>query len=301
MSSEENESIISVCVNTSPFAEDLVSALLESVFKSTPSVWSDLDANKSKVTVYLEREDITKIEEELIRQGINAIDESGFDVGEGVWEITPVKREDWSQSWKRHFHPIEVSNRLLVKPEWEDVKAKSGQIVVTLNPGLSFGTGHHPTTLFCLKQLAEHAPNNEQRSFLDAGSGSGILAISAAKLGFSQVVAWDFDPQAVRVARENAKQNNLDGELSFDVKDLTQMTTGGQKFDVICANLIYDLLIDESEKLISWTASDGCLILAGILKEQFSLVRDTFCRAGMKMIDNEVCGEWCSGVFRFNK
>lgn len=301
MSSEENESIISVCVNTSPFAEDLVSALLESVFKSTPSVWSDLDANKSKVTVYLEREDITKIEEELIRQGINAIDESGFDVGEGVWEITPVKREDWSQSWKRHFHPIEVSNRLLVKPEWEDVKAKSGQIVVTLNPGLSFGTGHHPTTLFCLKQLAEHAPNNEQRSFLDAGSGSGILAISAAKLGFSQVVAWDFDPQAVRVARENAKQNNLGGELSFDVKDLTQMTNGGQKFDVICANLIYDLLIDESEKLISWTASDGCLILAGILKEQFSLVRDTFCRAGMKMIDNEVCGEWCSGVFRFNK
>ena len=103
------------------------------------------------------------------------------------------------------------------------------------------------------------------------------------------------------MARENAKQNNLDGELSFDVKDLTQMTTGGQKFDVICANLIYDLLIDESEKLISWTASDGCLILAGILKEQFSLVRDTFCRAGMKMIDNEVCGEWCSGVFRFNK
>ena len=301
MSSEENESIISVCVNTSPFAEDLVSALLESVFESAPSVWSDLDANKSKVTVYLEREDITKIEEELIRQGINAIDESGFDVGEGVWEIKPVKREDWSQSWKRHFHPIDVSNRLLVKPEWEEVKAKSGQIVVTLNPGLSFGTGHHPTTLFCLKQLAEHAPNNEQRSFLDAGSGSGILAISAAKLGFSQVVAWDFDPQAVRVARENAKQNNLDGELSFDVKDLTQMTTGGQKFDVICANLIYDLLIDESEKLISWTASDGCLILAGILKEQFSLVRDTFCRAGMKMIDNEVCGEWCSGVFRFNK
>ena len=301
MSSEENESIISVCVNTSPFAEDLVSALLESVFKSTPSVWSDLDANKSKVTVYLEREDITKIEEELIRQGINAIDESGFDVGEGVWSITPVKREDWSQSWKRHFHPIEVSNRLLVKPEWEEVKAKSGQIVVTLNPGLSFGTGHHPTTLFCLKQLAEHAPNNEQRSFLDAGSGSGILAISAAKLGYSQIVAWDFDPQAVRVARENAKQNNLDGELSFDVKDLTRMTTAGQKFDVICANLIYDLLIDESEKLISWTASDGCLILAGILKEQFSLVRDTFCRAGMKMIDNEVCGEWCSGVFRFNK
>ena len=301
MSCEENEPIISVCVHTTLFAEDLVSALLESIFETSPSVWSDKDANKSKVTIYLEREAITEAEKELMRQGISVISESGCDVGKGDWSVRPVKREDWSESWKKHFHPIEVSHRLLVKPEWEDVQAKPGQVVVTLNPGLSFGTGHHPTTLFCLKQLADHAPVNGSRSFLDAGSGSGILAISAAKLGYSPIVAWDFDPQAVRVARENSEQNNLAGKLSFDVKDLTKMSPDGEKFDIICANLIYDLLIDESEKLKSWIAPDGFLILAGILTDQFPLVRDVYCKAGMEMVDVEPCGEWCSGVFRFNE
>ncbi len=301
MSSEENESIISVCVYTTLFAEDLVSALLEAIFETSPSVWSDTDTNKSKVTVYLKRGAITEVEKELMRQGISVISESGLDVGKGDWKIRPVKREDWSESWKKHFHPIEVSHRLLVKPEWEEIQVKSGQVVVTLNPGLSFGTGHHPTTLFCLKQLADHAPINGPRSFLDAGSGSGILAISAAKLGYSPVVAWDFDPQAVHVARENAKQNHLAETLSFGVKDLTKMAPGGNRFDIICANLIYDLLIDESEKLKSWIAPDGYLILAGILKDQFTLVRDVYCRAGMKMVDIEVCGEWCSGVFRVNE
>ena len=301
MSTEENESIISVCIHTTSFAEDLVFVLLESIFDTSPSVWADTNTDKSKVAVYLEREAITDIEQELIRQGINAISESGCDVGKGELKISPVKREDWSESWKKHFHPIEVSHKLLVKPGWEDVQTKPGQVVVTLSPGLSFGTGHHPTTLFCLKQLANYAPANESLSFLDAGSGSGILAISASKLGYSPVVAWDFDPQAVRVARENAEQNNLEEKLSFDVKDLTKLSPGREKFDVICANLIYDLLIDESEKLQSWMAPDGCLILAGILIDQFPLVRDAYCRAGMEMIDVESCGEWCSGVFTFNK
>ena len=137
---------------------------------------------------------------------------------------------------------------------------------------MSFGTGHHPTTLFCLKQIDEHAPENESRSFLDAGSGSGILAISAAKLGYSPIEAWDFDPQAVHVATENAEQNNLAKELMFHVRDLTQMSLGGRQFDIICANLIYDLLIAECEKLKSWTAPGGRLILAGILMASTNLL-----------------------------
>ena len=301
MSREKNESIISLCVYTTPVAEDLVSALLESIFETSPSIWSDKETKESKVTVYLERQVITDSEKEILEQGINVISNSGYDVGVGDWKVIPVKREDWSDSWKKHFHVIEVSRNLLVKPEWEEVHAKPDQAVVTLNPGLSFGTGHHPTTLFCLKQLAGLAPINESRSFLDAGSGSGILSISAAKLGYSPIEAWDFDPQAVHVAKENSKQNKLSEELIFEVRDLTKMKSGGQKFDVICANLIYDLLIDESAKLKSWITPNGYLILAGILIDQFSLVRNTYCDEGMEMVDVEVKGEWCSGVFRFNK
>ncbi len=297
MNDRENEAFISVCVYTTPSAEELVSVLIESIFETSASVWSDTAKNESKVTVYLEREEISDAEKEILNEGLNFIRQSDCDVGKGEWQLLPVKREDWSESWKRHFHPIEVSSKLLVKPDWEEIQTKPDQAVVTLNPGLSFGTGHHPTTLFCLKQIDEHAPESESRSFLDAGSGSGILAISAAKLGYSPIEAWDFDPQAVHVAAENAEQNNLAKELMFHVRDLTQMSLGGRQFDIICANLIYDLLIAECEKLKSWTAPGGRLILAGILMDQFSLVREAYCGLGMEMVDVEPVGEWCSGVF----
>ena len=300
MSSDELEPIISVRVYTTPEAEESVAALLEWVFETTPSVWSDSITHQAKVTVYLERDAINAEEEEALRKGIEVIRESGIDAGSGLWDVLPVKREDWSESWKKHFHPIEISDRLLLKPDWEQVYAKLGQAVVTLNPGLSFGTGHHPTTLFCLKQLSANAPKGEPRSFLDAGTGSGILAISAAKLGYTPIEAWDFDPQAVGVAYENAEQNGLAGSLEFDVRDLTKMKAGGRQFDVICANLIYDLLIAEREKLTSWLAPGGQLILAGILIEQFPSVQKAFCELGMELLESETLDEWRSGVFRFS-
>ena len=300
MSSDELEPIISVCVYTTPEAEEPVAALLEWVFETTPSVWSDTITHQAKVTVYLERDAINAEEEEALRKGIEVIRESGIDAGNGLWDVLPVKREDWSESWKKHFHPIEIDDRLLLKPDWEEVEAKPGQAVVTLNPGLSFGTGHHPTTLFCLKQLAASAPGDEPRSFLDAGTGSGILAISAAKLGYAPIEAWDFDPQAVGVARENAEQNRLADSLTFDVRDLTEMEAGGRQFDVICANLIYDLLIAEREKLTSWLARYGKLVLAGILIEQFPDVQRAFCDLGMELVESETLEEWCSGIFRFS-
>tara|TARA_A100001037_G_scaffold204578_1_gene183011 strand:- start:556 stop:1458 length:903 start_codon:yes stop_codon:yes gene_type:complete len=299
MSSEELEPIISVCVYTTPEAEEPVAALLEWVFDTTPSVWSDTITHQAKVTVYLERDAIEAEEEQALRRGIEVIRESGLDAGAGNWDVLPVKREDWSESWKKHFHPIEIGDRLLLKPDWEEVEAKPGQAVVTLNPGLSFGTGHHPTTLFCLKQLAANAQGDVPRSFLDAGTGSGILAISAAKLGYVPIEAWDYDPQAVDVARENASQNGLAESLKFDVRDLTEMPAGGRQFDVICANLIYDLLIAEREKLTSWLAPDGRLVMAGILIEQFPGVQEAFCGLGMELVESETLDEWCSGVFRF--
>lgn len=300
MSNEEHEQIISVCVYTTPEAEESVAALLDWIFETAPSVWSDTITNQAKVTVYLERKAIDAEEEAALRKGIEVICESGIDAGGGNWDVLPVKREDWSESWKKHFHPIEVDDRLLVKPDWEQVEAKPGQAVVTLNPGLSFGTGHHPTTLFCLKQLAANGTGEEPLSLLDAGAGSGILAISAAKLGYAPIEAWDFDPQAVVVARENAEQNDLEGVLDFEVSDLTKMTAGGRQFDVICANLIYDLLIAEREKLTSWLAPDGRLVLAGILIEQFAAVQEAFCGLGMELVESESLEEWCSGVFRFS-
>jgi len=225
--SGELEQIVSVRVLMTPEAGEPVGALLESIFGTTASVWSEDGSSEAKVTVYLERESVDPAEEASLGQGLDVLRAAGLDVGEGEWAVERVKREDWSESWKKHFSPIEVGDRLLVKPEWEEIEPKLGQAVVILNPGMSFGTGHHATTLFCLRHLAECMPVGGGKSLLDAGTGSGILAISAAKLGYGTVEAWDFDPVAVDVARRNAEQNGLGQVLAFEERDLTKMPPGG--------------------------------------------------------------------------
>ena len=298
--SEELEQIVSVWVLTTPAAVGAVGALLESIFGTTASVWSEDMSNEAKVTVYLERDSVASGEEASLGQGLEILRAAGVDVGAGNWAVERVKREDWSESWKKHFSPIEVGDRLLVKPEWEEIEPKLGQAVVILNPGMSFGTGHHATTLFCLKQLAECMPVGGGKSLLDAGTGSGILAISAAKLGYAPVEAWDFDPVAVGVARRNAEQNGLGQALTFEARDLTKMPPGGRQFDVVCANLMSELLVAQKAKLASWLAPTGRLVLAGVLLEQFPQVEAAFCGLGMELVAAESLDEWRSGAFQFS-
>ena len=298
--SEELEQIVSVWVLTTPAAGESVGELLESIFGTTASVWSEDRSNEAKVTVYLERDSVASREEASLGQGLEILRAAGVDVGAGNWTVERVKREDWSESWKKHFSPIEVGDRLLVKPEWEEIEPKLGQVVVILNPGMSFGTGHHATTLFCLKQLAECMPVGGGKSLLDAGTGSGILAISAAKLGYAPVEAWDFDPVAVGVARCNAEQNGLGQALAFDDRDLTKMPPGARQFDVVCANLMSELLVAEKAKLASWLAPTGRLVLAGVLLEQFAQVEAAFCGLGMELVAAESLDEWRSGAFQFS-
>jgi ribosomal protein L11 methyltransferase len=298
--SGELEQIVSVWVSTTPEAGEPVGALLESIFGTTASVWSEDDSSEAKVTVYLERDSVAPAEESSLGQGLEILRAAGVDVGAGNWAVERVKREDWSESWKKHFSPIEVGDRLLVKPEWEEIEPKLGQAVVILNPGMSFGTGHHATTLFCLKQLAECMPVGGGKSLLDAGTGSGILAISAAKLGYAPVEAWDFDPVAVGVARRNAEQNGLGQALAFDEWDLTKMPSDGRQFDVVCANLMSELLVAEKTKLASWLAPTGRLVLAGVLLEQFAQVEAAFCGLGMELVAAESLDEWRSGAFQFS-
>ena len=298
--SGELEQIVSVWVLTTPAAEGAVGALLESIFGTPASVWSEDRSNEAKVTVYLERDSVASGEEASLGQGLEILRAAGVDVGAGNWAVERVKREDWSESWKKHFSPIEVGDRLLVKPEWEEIEPKLGQAVVILNPGMSFGTGHHATTLFCLKQLTECMPDGGGKSLLDAGTGSGILAISAAKLGYAPVEAWDFDPVAVSVARRNAEQNGLGQTLAFEDRDLTKMPPGGRQFDVVCANLMSELLVAERSKLTSWLAPTGRLVLAGVLLEQFAQVEEAFCGLGMELVAAESLDEWRSGAFQFS-
>ena len=290
----------SISITTSLSAEDAVGVLLELEQGQTPSSYADALTRLSTVSVYgeIETQDVAGIKRRL-REGLQALAANGIDVGPAQIQVKKVPARDWSESWKRHFKPLDLGPRLLVKPTWSRRVPKKSQALVVLDPGLSFGTGQHATTRFCLEQLvALRDPAASSQSMLDVGTGSGILAIAAVKLGYQPVNAFDFDPDCVRVANENTELNGVAEVLSVTHDDITQVPKKPkQRYSVVCANLIYDLLIAERDRLLARVAPGGSLVLAGILETQFTLVRKTFEEAGWKLVAATTDKEWRSGTF----
>ncbi|MFM8879786.1 MAG: 50S ribosomal protein L11 methyltransferase, partial [Verrucomicrobiota bacterium] len=231
----------SISITTSLSAEDAVGVLLELERGQTPSSFADAVTRLSTVSVYgeVETRDVAAIKRRL-REGLRALAADGIDIGPGRIQIKKVPARDWSESWKRHFKPLDLGPRLLVKPTWSRRNPKKGQALVVLDPGLSFGTGQHATTRFCLEQLVGlRNPGAGPQSMLDVGTGSGILAIAAVKLGYQPVAAFDFDPDCVRVSNENAGLNGVSKVLTVTQDDITRVPRKSrQRYSVVCANLI---------------------------------------------------------------
>jgi ribosomal protein L11 methyltransferase len=285
-----------VSVRIAPEAEEAVVEMLAEVFGVAASVYTDTEKHTTSASVFLPKFDAEQ--RALLRKGLATIRAAGLNVGPGRISARRIARENWAESWKRHFQPLEISSKLLVLPSWSQRRPKAGQSVVVLDPGLSFGTGHHPTTAFCLEQIAAWRDTSREQSFLDIGTGSGILAIAASKLGYSPVVAFDFDPDAVRVATENAAVNRVG--IIISRKDLTKLPARvGARFQIVCANLIYDLVIQERERVLTRLSDSGTLVLAGILNQQFPAVRRAYEEMGMRLVVQRRGGEWRSGAFRF--
>jgi len=211
----------------------------------------------------------------------------------------PSLRRTGRNPGKKHFPPVEIGGALLLKPSWSRRKPRPGQLELVLDPGLSFGTGHHATTGFCLRQLVKHRPRSEPRSLLDIGMGSGILAIAGAKLGYAPVEAFDFDPESLRVARANAVINGVAESVRLRRQDLGRLPLAcRQRYDLVCANLEFDLLVRETRRILNRLKRGGVLVLAGILDRQFAAVRSTYEKSGLVMMASRGQGEWRSGAFR---
>ena len=292
--------LLKVSIHTAPAAEEPVIELLARVFSSAASVYHDTQTGEFTASVYLQKAaDWTPARQREIRSGIDELRQLGLDLGPATISKKSIRREDWAESWKRHFKPMEIGHALLLKPSWSKRKPRRGQAVVVLDPGLSFGTGQHPTTRFCLEQLAAVRAEDMPRSFLDIGTGSGILAIAAAKLGYRPVEAFDFDPDSVRVARENARRNDVSRRLHLSRADLTKLPwRSPEKFDLVCSNLIYDLLLAERPRILNRVAPGGTLVLAGIPTTQFELVQRAYEEKGWRLIASRQENEWKSGAFQ---
>jgi ribosomal protein L11 methyltransferase len=293
--------LVQISVALSESAEEAVGALFENIFGKSPSIYTDAETRDTTASIFLDKVSLwnPQIKADLLC-GLKLLREAGIEIGSGKIKVKKLRREDWAESWKKHFKPIEVGNALLIKPSWSRKSPKRNQACVVLDPGLSFGTGQHATTLFCLEQIVRCRKRQKTQSFLDIGTGSGILAISAAKLGYVPIRAFDFDPEAVRISRGNAEQNEVAAEVRPVHRDLTKLPLQSKtKFDLICANLIYDVLLSERKKIVNRLARSGSLILAGILRTQFAQVKLAYEKIGMKLIANKAQKEWQSGRFVF--
>jgi ribosomal protein L11 methyltransferase len=206
--------------------------------------------------------------------------------------------QDWRDSYKAHFKASQFG-RLHWVPVWEREKFKpdAGEVVIWLDPGLAFGTGNHETTRLCCERLVVLAANAGDKvgecRVIDAGCGSGILALSASRLGFKRIVGFDNDPEAVRVSEENAVLNDLDRAVDFFVGDLISGLAGGRQAEVVLANIQADVLMRFTKELTGAVAVGGSLILSGILAIELDKVRLVFAESvpGWK-IESRVMGEW---------
>ena len=209
-------------------------------------------------------------------------------------ETGTIPDEDWKLSYRKHFKTEVISPRLVVRPPWEAVTPEPGQKVLTLDPGIAFGTGQHPTTRACLDAIDALAVEGTDRSFLDVGCGSGILSIAAALEGFRDVHGFDNDPDAVRNANENAEANGL-GAL-FSDGDLSVPGVAASA-DVVAANVLAPVLVRFAREVGALVNPGGRLILSGILDEQYDEVRAAYAALGFTELSNRLVGEWRTGLF----
>ena len=291
-----------VSISTTAQAEEAVACLLERAFQKPASVYCDEATGARNITIYPQRlpRPVQALRAHL-RGALRQLQDCGLDFGTGKITVKPLPRRNWAESWKRHFKPVEIGRFLLIKPAWSRRRPRHGQRVVILDPGLSFGTGHHPTTFFCLQQLARCRRPGQKQSFLDIGTGSGILAIAAAKLGYSLIEAFDHDPAAIRVSRQNVKKNHVQHRFWPRRQDLTTLKNSNRKnprrYDIICANLARDLLVNQASKICARLNPGGKLIVAGLLRREFGEVRKTLRRFNLTLQVSMNDNYWKSGQF----
>lgn len=205
-------------------------------------------------------------------------------------EFSEVENQDWLSEWKKHWRPTRVG-RFLIAPSWETVDETPDIVLIRIEPNMAFGTGTHETTKLCLNAIDEHFEPG--MSFLDVGTGTGILAIAAAKLGASAIAAYDVDRDSVLIARENARQNDVEDKINF-VYGSIDSSTGIH--DLVCANVTLDVISPMLDLLLA--KSRKLLVLSGILAEQEQQIVSQLDRLGYQEPLVERDGEWISVLIK---
>jgi ribosomal protein L11 methyltransferase len=209
----------------------------------------------------------------------------------GEIELVGVNEEDWANSWKQYYKPLKIGDRIVICPAWEKYTPAEGELVVRMEPGMAFGTGTHETTRLVIRLLEKYT--KEGARMLDVGTGTGILAICASRLGAEICRAYDIDPTAVRVARENIKDSGLTN-VTCDQSDLLkQVSLEGGAYDLVCANIVADIIIRMTPDVGKYMKDDAVLLASGIIAERCGDVVECFEANGFKVVDMLTDNDWC--------
>ncbi|OGQ34345.1 MAG: ribosomal protein L11 methyltransferase [Deltaproteobacteria bacterium RIFCSPHIGHO2_12_FULL_43_9] len=210
--------------------------------------------------------------------------------------IEEIADKDWNKEWKKGFRPIKIGMNLIISPSWDRRRYGSDETVIYIDPGQAFGTGHHFTTAFCLEYLEHIIKKNKINTLLDVGTGSGILAIAAAKLEVCSITAIDIDKKALAVARQNSIINNVSNKIVFSNEPLEKITA---KFDLIIANILLQTILEYAPFFKKLLNPKGQCVISGILKNQRKDTIEGFVnRNFFKLISEEEDGEWISFLFK---
>lgn len=257
----------------------------------------DFPADGVILKAYFAVDDFTEEKAAAIKVRVDALVAFGIELGRNEHSVSEVDDEEWHENWKKYFHTFHISDNMTVVPSWEEYTPKhDNEKIISIDPGMAFGTGTHHTTVLCVKALEKYL--NEGDTVIDVGTGSGILSIAANLLGAGEVHACDLDPMAVEVAKENFAKNNC-SEINVFVNDLLKGVE--TRANVIVANILSEIIVLFPHDVAKLLEDDGFLIVSGIAFDKVDWVVEALNEAGLYVIEKTESDMWVGLVLELRE
>lgn len=289
---------LKVTIRTNPILVESISDFLVGIIEAGVETGARDELLYGTVNGYIKKANLSRYEKDDIIQKITvylAELAKVFDVAMPTLSTSIIEEEDWGKSWKEHFKPFAIVPGLVIAPTWAP-SPESGESVITMDPGMAFGTGHHATTSLCLECIRETLTGTTGIRLLDVGTGTGILGMAALLFGAERVLAIDNDREAVRVAEKNVGMNLLGERMGVSLTPLSSLV---KPYEVVVANIVHDVLVDMADDLVRLTLEGGTLILSGILAgTQVDNIQTVFIGRGFRLLSQKRRQEWAALRFR---
>lgn len=289
---------LKLTIATDPALVEPIGDYLVGVIEAGVETGAPDEANYGIVTGYVQKANLTDEEVGSIVAQVTAyLGELAkvFAVTQPELTWTMIAEEDWGTSWKQHFKPFAIVDGLVIAPTWEEYQPAAQEMVIVMDPGMAFGTGHHATTCLSLLFLKKALAGRTGLRVLDVGTGTGILGMAAVLFGADKVLGLDNDPEAVAAATENVGRNGLQDRMEVSLAPLSSVAGC---YEIVVANIVHDVLIEMADDLVRLTAAGGTLILSGILAgEQVDNIVRVFSGRGLVPVERAVRLEWAALKF----